>query len=85
MTEISVKTLGSVIDELVKRLTDIEHAYRKVSEYNARNRDTVDRVHEILFDAMVTNGKAVDTVAKLHELFFQSGFRWAENNADALR
>lgn len=85
MTEISVETLGAVIDELVKRLTDVEHAYRKVSENNVRNRDLVDQVHDVLFDAMVTNGKATDTVAKLHELFFQSGFRWAEDNADALR
>lgn len=85
MTEISVDTLGAVIDELVKKLTDVEYAYRKVSENNTRNRDLVDQVHEVLFDAMVTNGKAVDTVAKLHELFYKAGYRWAENNADALR
>ena len=74
----TTEQVGALIDELVKKLTEVEYAYKKVSEQNARHRDIVEQTHGALFDALVTNRSATETVARLMEIFYEAGYGWAK-------
>ena len=74
----TTEQVGALIDELVKKLTEVEYAYKKVSEQNARHRDIVEQTHEVLFNGLVTNRNATETVASIMEIFYKAGYGWAK-------